>query len=69
VAAFADQHLVVRKSSDGAVTVSDVAEGRGEERVTELARMMGGSADTDASRRHAAELLDDAARAPQPTTS
>lgn len=69
VAAFADQHLVVRKSSDGAVTVSDVAEVRGEERVTELARMMGGSADTDASRRHAAELLDDAARTPQPTTS
>lgn len=69
VAAFADQHLVVRKSSDGAVTVSDVAEVRGEKRVTELARMMGGSADTDASRRHAAELLDDAARAPQPTTS
>lgn len=69
VAAFADQHLVVRKSSDGAVTVSDVAEVRGEERVTELARMMGGSADTDASRRHAAELLEDAARASQHTTS
>ncbi|WP_297742101.1 DNA repair protein RecN [uncultured Tessaracoccus sp.] len=69
VAAFADQHLVVRKSSDGAVTVSDVAEVRGEERVTELARMMGGSADTEASRRHAAELLQDAARAPQPTAS
>ncbi len=69
VAAFADQHLVVRKSSDGAVTVSDVAEVRGEDRVTELARMMGGSADTDASRRHAAELLADAARVSQPTTS
>lgn len=69
VAAFADQHLVVRKSSDGAVTVSDVVEVRGDERVTELARMMGGSADTDASRQHAAELLQDAARTPQPTMS
>lgn len=69
VAAFADQHLVVRKSSDGAVTVSDVAEVRGEERVTELARMMGGSADTDASRQHATELLQDAAHTPQPTMS
>lgn len=63
VAAFADQHLVVQKSSDGAVTVSDVREVRGVERQAELARMMGGSAHTDASLRHAGELLESARRA------
>lgn len=62
VAAFADQHFVVRKSSDGAVTVSDVAEVHGDERIAELARMMGGSWDTDAALEHAAELRETARR-------
>lgn len=62
VAAFADQHFVVRKSSDGAVTVSDVAEVHGDERIAELARMMGGSSDTDAALEHAAELRETARR-------
>lgn len=62
VAAFADQHFVVHKSSDGRVTTSDVREVVGDERVAELARMMGGSSDTAAALEHAAELLDEAAR-------
>ncbi|WP_296140501.1 DNA repair protein RecN [uncultured Tessaracoccus sp.] len=62
VAAFADQHFVVRKSSDGAVTSSDVHEVVGDDRLVELARMMSGSADSEASLEHAAELLADARR-------
>lgn len=57
VAAFADRHLVVHKSSDGAVTASDVREVTGQERVREIARMLGGVSDSDAALEHAAELL------------
>jgi DNA repair protein RecN (Recombination protein N) len=65
VAAFADHHVAVRKDSTGTgssedgVTSSGVRVVSGDERVAELARMLGGS-DTDAARRHAAELLADA---------
>ncbi|GEA83034.1 DNA repair protein RecN [Cellulomonas gelida] len=61
VAAFADHHLVVTKSShDGVdvVTASDVTSVTGEGRVRELARMLSGQEDSDAARAHAAELLD-----------
>ena len=44
VAAFADRHLVVRKSDDGVVTSSNVAVLDGDERLQELSRMMGGDA-------------------------
>ena len=57
VAAFADQHFVIAKSSDGQVTTSDVAPLGEEERAAELARMMSGSGDSDAGLRHAEELL------------
>ncbi|MCC2308717.1 DNA repair protein RecN [Cellulomonas chengniuliangii] len=60
VAAFADQHLVVTKSTgEGAdvVTESDVRDVTGDERVRELARMLSGHQDSDAARTHAAELL------------
>ncbi|WP_066589342.1 DNA repair protein RecN [Cellulomonas timonensis] len=60
VAAFADQHLVVTKSTgDGVdlVTESDVRNVTDEERVRELARMLSGQEDSDAARTHAAELL------------
>lgn len=61
VAAFADRHLVVDKAADAqSVTTSDVRLVGGEERLTELARMLAGS-DTDAAREHAAELLRTAA--------
>ena len=57
VAAFADQHFVIAKSSDGQVTTSDVTPLGEEERAAELARMMSGSGESDAGLRHAKELL------------
>lgn len=56
VAAYADRHLVVSKSSDESVTEADVATVEGQAREAELARMMGGS-DTGTARVHARELL------------
>lgn len=61
VAAYADQHLVVTKSSDASgdvVTQSGVRVVTAEDRVTELARMLSGQEGSDAARTHAAELLD-----------
>ena len=61
VAAFADHHLVVTKSTaDGVdvVTESDVRLVTRDERVRELARMLSGQEDSDAARTHAAELLE-----------
>ncbi len=60
VAAFADAHLVVER--DGASTV--VRPVTGEERIAELARMLGGDPDSQAARRHALELRE-AAHVPQ----
>ena len=57
VAAFADQHFLIAKSSDGQVTTSDVTLLGEEERAAELARMMSGSGESDAGLRHAKELL------------
>ncbi|MFB9730430.1 DNA repair protein RecN [Ornithinimicrobium kibberense] len=57
VAAYADRHLVVRKSSDGQVTRSDVVVVDGADRESELARMLGGVADSRAATEHARELL------------
>ncbi|MBM6399392.1 DNA repair protein RecN [Phycicoccus sonneratiae] len=56
VAAHADRHLVVEKSDDGHVTRSMVHAVEGEERVAELARMLGGSG-TRAALDHARDLL------------
>jgi len=61
VAAFADRHLVVTKSTaDGVdvVTESDVRLVTQDDRVRELARMLSGQEDSDAARAHAAELLE-----------
>jgi DNA repair protein RecN (Recombination protein N) len=61
VAAYADRHVVVDKhSGDTGVTASDVRVVSGDERIAELARMLGGSASATALE-HAAELLRDAA--------
>lgn len=60
VAAFADQHVVVRKSADGAdvITAADVAPVTGQARVAELARMLSGQEDSATALEHAAELLE-----------
>jgi len=72
VAAFADSHLVVTKSSAdggpgadgdaaedaGGVTVTGVREVTQDERVRELARMLSGQEESATARQHAVELLE-----------
>lgn len=57
VAAFASNHLSVVKSSDGAVTASNVRRLSGAEREAEMARLLSGLSDSDAAITHARELL------------
>lgn len=57
VAAFANNHLSVVKSSDGQVTASSVRALAGAEREAEMARLLSGLADSDAALTHARELL------------
>jgi len=57
VAAFADHHVRVRKGATGGVGVSDVDVLGGEDRIVELARMLGGQSESDVAREHARELL------------
>jgi len=56
IAARADQHLVVSKEARGGIATSDVQLMHGEDRVGEIARMLG-DAEGDAARRHAQALL------------
>lgn len=63
VAAFADAHYVVSKSTNGEVTVSDLRRVTGDERLDELARMMGGLGSSESSMAHARELLEAAGQA------
>jgi DNA repair protein RecN (Recombination protein N) len=58
VAAFATNHLRVLKDSDGAVTASSVHQLFGEERTTEMARMLSGLPDSESGLEHARELVD-----------
>ncbi|GAC1386282.1 MAG: DNA repair protein RecN [Marmoricola sp.] len=58
VAAFADQHVVVRKSAAGSVTTSDVTTLGDAERVIELSRMLAGQDESDSAQAHARELLE-----------
>ncbi|GLW99834.1 DNA repair protein RecN [Microtetraspora sp. NBRC 16547] len=57
VAAFADQHLVVEKASDGSVVRSGVVALTQEGRARELSRMLAGLEDSELGRAHAEELL------------
>ena len=57
VAAWGDQHYVVQKSSDGTVVSSGVTSVQGDERVSEIARMLAGLQDSSSAKEHAAELL------------
>lgn len=57
VAAFADSHLVITKASTGEVTTSDVRALDADERLAELARMMGGLETSESALAHASELL------------
>ncbi|NVM99515.1 DNA repair protein RecN [Arthrobacter sp. SDTb3-6] len=65
VAAFADQHILVTKSSAGStpgggITTSNVRLLDDSERVRELARMLAGQEDSATAQAHAKELLADA---------
>jgi DNA repair protein RecN (Recombination protein N) len=57
VAAWADNHLVVRKNENGMVTQSDVIEVSDQERKVEIARMLSGQEDSQTAQEHAGELL------------
>lgn len=56
IAARSDRHLVVSKKARGGLATSDVAWIHGEDRVAELARMLG-DPDGEAARRHALAML------------
>ena len=58
VAAYADRHVVVEKSSDGSVTSSGLTTLDDEGRERELSRMLAGLAGSDTAMAHARELLD-----------
>lgn len=57
VAACADQHLVVAKRTDHGTTLSTVSHVSGEQRVTEIARMLGGERLLGTTLAHAREML------------
>jgi DNA repair protein RecN (Recombination protein N) len=57
VAAFADNHLVIAKASDGTITSSGVIRLDHDARVKELSRMLAGLEDSEFGQAHAAELL------------
>ncbi|TFZ03726.1 DNA repair protein RecN [Ramlibacter humi] len=61
VAACADHHLVVAKQSGKAGTTSSVAPVHGEQRVAEIARMLGGEKLSGTTLAHAKEMLGSAA--------
>jgi DNA repair protein RecN (Recombination protein N) len=56
IAAQADRHLVVSKEARGGIATSDVQMIHGEDRVVEIARMLG-DGEGEAARRHAQALL------------
>jgi DNA repair protein RecN (Recombination protein N) len=61
IAARAHHHILVSKGARGGVTTADVAVLDGDPRITEIARMLGGDPESDVSRAHARELLENAA--------
>lgn len=57
VAAYADHHLMVSKRRNAAGTTSTVTPVLGDQRVTEVARMLGGERPTGTTLAHASEML------------
>jgi DNA repair protein RecN (Recombination protein N) len=57
VAARAHHHVVVAKGARGGVSTADISIVQRDERVAEVARMLGGDASSEVSRDHARELL------------
>src|ERR1700704_4185169 len=61
IAARAHHHIQVSKGARGGVTTADTTVLTGDDRVTEVARMLGGDPESEVSRAHARELLESAA--------
>lgn len=57
VAAFADQHLHIEKTTDGQVTTSSIRALDEEARVNEMTRLLSGLPESESGREHAKELL------------
>lgn len=57
IAARAHHHIVVSKGAKGGVTTADISIVSDSARVNEIARMLGGDAESKLSREHAAELI------------
>ena len=57
IASRANHHVLVEKLERHGVAATQVAELDGEERIREIARMLGGDPDSSTSRDHARELL------------
>ena len=66
IAARAHHHIVVAKGAREGVTTADTRVLEGDERVLEIARMLGGDPESTVSQAHARELLATAA-VPEPT--
>jgi DNA repair protein RecN (Recombination protein N) len=58
VAAFASNHLRVTKDDDGYVSASSVEQLKGDERVSEMARLLSGLPDSESGLAHARELIE-----------
>jgi DNA repair protein RecN (Recombination protein N) len=69
IAARGHHHILVAKGARGGVTTADVRVLDGDDRVTEVARMLGGDPESEVSRAHARELLESAAAAPEPVAA
>jgi DNA repair protein RecN (Recombination protein N) len=68
IAARAHHHILVSKGARGGVTTADTTVLREDQRVHEIARMLGGDPESEVSRAHARELLD-AAQSPAASTA
>jgi DNA repair protein RecN (Recombination protein N) len=61
IAARGHHHILVSKGARGGVTTADTTVLIGDDRVAEVARMLGGDPESEVSRAHARELLESAA--------
>lgn len=62
VAAFATNHLRVLKDNDGYVSATSIQQLEGDERITEMARLLSGLSDSESGLAHARELIELARR-------
>jgi DNA repair protein RecN (Recombination protein N) len=60
IAAYGDQHFHVEKQVEGDRTITQVRKLSEEQRIDELARMLGGARITESAREHARQLIVDA---------